>query len=290
MDQKTALVTGGGSGIGRALALKLASLGFAVAVNDLNPEGGQGTLEALESGREAASFFQADVSDPGQVRDMFQAVEEKYGRLDVLINNAGLPGRFSLVADMADETWLKTLGVHLNGTFFCLRAAARIMIPARNGRIVNMASIAGLNGTVGSAEYGAAKAGIINLTRTAAKEMAAFGITVNAIAPGMVATPTNKALQAKGSPFIDTSIDSTPTGRMTTPEEIAGLAAYLVSPEAANLTGQVIAMDGGAEISMSMDKFMHFLVTRKSPLLSGSQKGGAGADDAGEKDGKGGGR
>ena len=280
MNQKTALVTGSGSGIGRAITRALAIEGYRLAVNDLNEAGGLETVELIRSDGGSADYYQADVSDPAQVSAMFQAVADKSGRLDVLVNNAGLPGKFGLLADMADETWLKTVNVHLNGTFFCLRAAAKMMLSRRYGRMVNIASIAGLNGTVGSGEYGAAKAGVINLTKTAAKEMGAYGITVNAIAPGMVATPTNLDLQAKGSPFIDTAIDSTPTGRMTTPEEIAGLVVFLVSPAAANLTGQVVTVDGAAALSMSMDKFMHFLVTRKSPLLSGKKEGRA--DQAGD--------
>jgi 3-oxoacyl-[acyl-carrier protein] reductase len=286
-NQKTALVTGSGSGIGRAIARELARAGYILTVNDLNPEGGQETVALIRAAGGEAEFFQADVSDPDQVAAMFAAVADRCGGLEVLVNNAGLPGRFSLVADMTDQTWLKTINVHLNGTFFCLREAAGMMIPRRSGRIVNIASIAGLNGTVGSGEYGAAKAGVINLTKTTAKEMAAFGITVNAIAPGMVATPTNLELQAKGSPFIDTAVDSTPTGRMTTPEEIAGLVAFLISPAAANLTGQVITMDGAAALSMSMDKFMHFLVTRKSPLLPGEKDGKTGAAGEGRTDEKG---
>lgn len=273
MNQKVALVTGGGSGIGRQIALNLAGSGCLVVVNDLNPEAGQETLELINQAGGRADFKQADVSDSDRVNDMFSAVQSEYGRLDVLVNNAGVPGRFSLIADMEDDTWAKTIGVHLNGTFYCLRAAARLMIPAKRGTIVNIASIAGLNGTIGSGEYGAAKAGVINLTKTAAKEMGPFGITVNAIAPGMAATPINVSLQKKGSPFIDTAVESTPTGRMTTPEEIAGLVLFLISPAAINITGQVIPIDGGAEISMSMDKFMHFMVTKKSKTLGAAKKG-----------------
>ena len=272
MSEKVALVTGGGSGIGRAVALELAAAGFAIAVNDINKEAGEETLDAL-GGRNRDTFYGADISDSGRVKEMFRALDERYGRLDVLVNNAGVPGRFSLLADMGDQTWERTIGVHLNGSFFCLRAAAGMMLPAKRGRIINMASIAGLNGTVGSGEYGAAKAGVINLTRTAAKEMGAYGITVNAIAPGMVATPVNTALREKGSPFIETAEDSTPTGRMTTPEEIAGLVVFLTTETAANITGQVIVVDGAAEISMSMDKFMHSLITRKSETLTGKEDG-----------------
>lgn len=273
MDQKIALVTGGGSGIGRQIALDLSEAGFLAAINDLNPEAGGETLEMIRAVGGQAEFYQADVSASDRVDDMFKTLKNRHGRLDLLVNNAGVPGRFSMIADMSDATWAKTVNVHLNGTFYCLRAAARLMLPAKQGRIVNIASIAGLNGTVGSGEYGAAKAGVINLTKTAAKEMGAFGITVNAIAPGMVATPINVELAEKGSPFIDTAVESTPTGRMTTPKEIAGLVLFLASPAAANITGQVIPIDGAAEISMSMDKFMHFMVTKKSGTLSpGSTK------------------
>ena len=262
---KTALITGGGSGIGRAIAIKLAQTGYTIAVNDIDPEAGQQALNDVEKTGAKGSFFKADVSDSQQVRKMFDGIDEKWGQLDVLVNNAGAPGAFSLLSELSDETWHKTIGVHLNGTFYCLRNAARTMIQAGHGRIINIASIAGLVGTIGSGEYSAAKAGVINLTKTAAKEMAPFGITINAIAPGIVATPINLALQKKNSAFIQAAIESALTGQMTTPEEIAELVLFLVSSAAKNLTGQVVTIDGAASTTMVMDRFMHGMVSKSSP-------------------------
>lgn len=265
--EKVALVTGSGSGIGRAVALALAGSGYLVVVNDVVQQAGEKTLSEIERGGGTGIIELADVSDVTQVKRMFEKVRETFGKVDVLVNNAGVPGAFSLIADMPDETWHRTISVHLNGTFYCMREAAKSMILSGSGRIINIASIAGLMGTPGSGEYGAAKAGIINLTRTAAKELGPQSITVNAIAPGMVATPTNRKLEEKGSPFIQTAIEGTPTGRMTTPEEIAELILFLCSPGAANIDGQVICVDGGAEVSIGMDRFMLDFLSKRSPIL-----------------------
>ncbi len=265
MRDRVAMTTGSGSGIGRAITLRFASAGYTVVINDIVQESGEQVRSEIERGGGKGLFVLADVSDSKQVRRMFEETEERFGGVDVLINNAGVPGAFSLIADMPDETWHKTISVHLNGTFYCIREAGRLMMPARFGRIVNIASIAGILGTVGSAEYGAAKAGIINLTKTAAKELGPYNITVNAIAPGMVGTPTNLKLKEKGSRFIEAAEKGTPTGRMTSPEEIADLVFFLSSPMAGNINGQVICVDGGADVSISMDRFMSDYLSSKSP-------------------------
>lgn len=263
MMKQVAIVTGSGSGIGRAIALKFAQSGYAVVVNDIIREAGENVLSEIGGGKGKGMFVLADVSNAKQVKMMFQEIKEKYGKVDVLVNNAGNPGPFSLIVDMTDETWHKTISVHLNGTFYCLREAARIMMAAGFGRIINIASIAGILGTVGSAEYGAAKAGMINLTRTAAKELGLYKITVNAINPGLVETPINVKLKEKGSYFIETSLKGMPTGRMTRPEEIAELALFLSSPSASNINGQVIGIDGGAEITTNLDLYMASYLTKK---------------------------
>jgi len=262
MDLVT-LITGSGSGIGRAVAMRFSEAGNPVVVNDIHQVNGEKVLSEIQARGGRGLFVPADVSDVDQVRALFKTVLDTFGRLDVLVNNAGVPGAFSFIADMPDETWHRTLAVHLTGAFYCMREALRTMMKAGNGRIINIASIAGLNGTAGSAEYAAAKAGIINLTKTCAKEAGPFRITANAIAPGMVGTPTNLSLQEKESPFIKTAVNGTPTGRMTDPAEIAELCLFLASPGASNLTGQVIALDGGAGVSMSMDDFMREYLTRK---------------------------
>jgi 3-oxoacyl-[acyl-carrier protein] reductase len=267
MLNKVALITGSGSGIGRAIALRFANADYAVVINDVVQAAGERVLSEIEKQGRKGLFILADVSDATQVRKMFEETKKTFGQVDVLVNNAGVPGAFSFMADMPDETWHHTISVHLNGTFYCIREAAKCMMDAGFGRIVNIASIAGILGTVGSGDYGAAKAGMINLTRTAAKELGPYHITVNAIAPGMVATPTNLKLKTKGSPFIEIAENGTPTGRMTTPEEIAEIVFFLSSPMAANMNGQVICVDGGAEISISMDRFMGDYLSQKSPRV-----------------------
>lgn len=263
MDLVT-LITGSGSGIGRAIALRFSEAGNPVVINDIHRINGEQVLSEILGRGGRGLFVPADISDIHEVRTLFEAALKEFGRVDVLVNNAGVPGAFSFIADMPDETWHKTIAVHLTGTFYCMREALRSMMKVKSGRIINIASIAGLNGTVGSGEYGAAKAGIINLTKTCAKEAGPFRITVNAIAPGMVGTPTNLKLQERESPFIVTAVQGTPTGRMTDPDEIARLCLFLASPGANNITGQVITLDGGAGISMCMDDFMRDYLTRKS--------------------------
>jgi 3-oxoacyl-[acyl-carrier protein] reductase len=266
------LITGSGSGIGRASALAAAKAGYVVVVNDISQEAGEETLSKIQKYSKESTLILANVSDVNEVQTMFERIEKAHGRLDILVNNAGNPGPFSLIVDMADKTWHKTLSVHLNGTFYCMREAGRMMLKRGFGRIINMASIAGLWGTVGSGEYAAAKAGIISLTKTGAKEFGPHNITINAIAPGMVGTPTNLELKEKGSPFIETALDGTPTGRVTSPEEIAALILFLSSPEASNINGQVIPVDGGAGIQMGMDDFMRAFLSKKSPTLNATKE------------------
>ena len=162
--------------------------------------------------------------------------------------------------------------MHLNGAFYCIREAARRMMTKGFGKIINISSIAGLSGTIGSAEYGAAKSGMINLTMTAAKELSAYDITVNAIVPGMVGTPINTALYEKGNPFIESALEGVPTGIMTTPEDISEMAFFLCSNAAKNITGEVIRMDGGAHISMSIDSFMLDFLSRKSDSVKQAKR------------------
>jgi len=258
------VITGSGSGIGRAIALKFAKAGFQVVVNDIVQENGEKVLAEIKKEGGQGIFVPADISDPVQVKTLFKTTLDEYGQVDVLVNNAGVPGGFSFIADMPDKTWLKTISVHLTGTFFCIREALKTMMKMETGRIINIASIAGLIGTIGSGEYGAAKAGIINLTKTCAKESGSFNITVNAIAPGMVGTQTNLKLQEKKNPFIETALEGTPTGCMTTPAQIAETCLFLTSKSASNITGQVITIDGGAETCIGMDGFMEKHLIRRN--------------------------
>jgi 3-oxoacyl-[acyl-carrier protein] reductase len=268
MENKIMVVTGGASGIGKEIALVAGRSGIAVVVADISVEGGERVQAEVEAAGGDAMYVQADVSVVRQVKDLFEKVDERFGRVDILVNSAGVPGQFSLIVDMTDETWHKTLDVHLNGTFYCLREAARHMVAVRFGRIINIASIAGILGTVGSAEYSAAKAAVINLTKTAAKELGPYNVSVNAIAPGMVATSVNLILEKKDSPFIKSAVDDTPTARMTEPGEIADLVLFLSSNSARNITGQVISVDGGALNTTGVDNFMRDFLSKRTTAES----------------------
>lgn len=267
MTQRVALITGAGGSIGSSAAVALASAGFAVAVNDIDAAAAERTVQTIRAMGGAARAYVADVGGSSAVDGMVQAIEEQQGRLGVLVNNAGNPGRFSLLLDLSDEVWNTTLQVHLSGAFFLIRACARRMVLQRWGRIINIASLAGVQGTIGSAEYGAAKAGLINLTKTAAKELGPYGVTVNAIAPGMVATPANLALQAKGSRFIDSAVQGMPHARLVEPAEIGALVAYLAGDAAASINGSLIPIDGAAGVSLTTDHYMRGSLSSRSAFL-----------------------
>lgn len=255
-----ALVTGGAGALGRAICARLAEVGCRVAVCDNQAEA------AAELARQLgphAHAWSADVGQPGEVARLFAELGASFGAPAILVHCAGNPGRFAPLVELTDADWQATRAVHLDGAFYCLRAAAPAMIATGCGRIVNIASIAGLHGTVGSGAYAAAKAGMIGLTLTAAKELGPHGITVNCVAPGMIATPINQELEARQSGFITSTLGQTPTRAMSTPQDIAELVAYLVSDAARNLTGQVIAHDGGAGISMATDEYMRTQTHRR---------------------------
>ncbi|MCL4744693.1 MAG: SDR family oxidoreductase [Burkholderiaceae bacterium] len=252
-DRRVALVTGGAGALGAALCERLAAAGCAVAICDNDVSRARSVARRV--GGQARSWS-VDVADSSEVGELFSKVEQALGVPLIVVHCAGNPGRFAPLAQLSDSEWREQTAVHLDAAFFCLRAAAPGMIAAGFGRVINVSSIAGLHGTVCSGAYSAAKAGMIGLTRTAAKELGPFGITVNAIAPGMVATPVNAALHAKGSGFIGSALSQTPTRAMSGAADIAELVAYLVSDAARNVTGQVIAHDGGASISGATDAYM----------------------------------
>lgn len=267
MTQRVALITGAGGSIGSGTAVALANAGFAVAANDIDADAAERTTQLVRASGGVARAYTADVSNSSAVDAMVQAIESEMGALGVLVNNAGNPGKFSLLVDMSDQVWDKTMRVHLDGAFYLIRASARRMVKHQWGRIINITSLAGMQGTIGSAEYGAAKAGLINLTKTAAKELGPFGITVNAIAPGMVATPPNLALQIKGSGFIDAALQGMPTARLIEPAEIGALVAYLSSAAAASVNASVIAIDGAAGVSLTTDQYMRAHLSSRSTFL-----------------------
>lgn len=238
----TALVTGGSRGIGRAIALALASSGFQIVLTYVSrPEMAAETMEIIKSQGGNASAFALDVANTAAVKALFDSEIKDKLNLSVLVNNAGITSD-SLILRMKDEAFEKVLDVNLVGAFACSREAAKLMSKKRYGRIINISSVVGQMGNPGQANYSAAKAGLIGLTKTCAKELAPRQITVNAIAPGFIETEMTEELDAKTKAFY---IEAIPLKRYGTVEEVGNLAAFLASDKAAYITGQVIGINGG---------------------------------------------
>ncbi len=239
-SQRVALVTGASRGIGRAIAQVLGQGGLAVAVNFRQDAAqAQAVVEAIRAAGGEAEAFQADVGDPAQAEELVRRVAEHFGSLQVLINNAGIT-RDNLMLRMKREEWDDVLATDLSGAFHCTRAALRGMVRQRYGRIVNITSVAGITGNVGQANYSAAKAGLIGMTRALAREVGSRGITVNAIAPGLVETDLSRTVSERAGEAL---LQQIPLGRVGRPEEIAEAVWYLV--QADYVTGQVLVVDGG---------------------------------------------
>ncbi len=232
------MVTGGAAGIGRATAAGFAKEGAKVAICDVNPEAGKTTAESL--GPEA-TFQQVDVSDNKSVNDWVESVVSQYGQIDVLVNNAGIT-RDGLIMRMKEADWDAVLNVNLKSAFNCIKAVSKTMVKQRSGRILNLASVVGVSGNPGQANYVASKAGIIGLTKAVAKEFASRGITVNAVAPGFIETDMTASLPAKAREAMLAQI---PLGRAGADRDIAEAVMFLASDKAAYITGQVIHVSGG---------------------------------------------
>ena len=242
LDGKTALVTGASRGIGRAIALRLAAEGASVAINYAgNTAKAAETKAAIEAAGGKAALFQADVSDSAQVERMVAAVTEMFGTIDILVNNAGIT-RDGLLMRMKEEDFDAVLDTNLKGIFHVTKAVSKLMMKKRAGRIVNMASVVGIMGNAGQTNYAAAKAGVIGFTKSAAREFAARGITVNAVAPGFIATDMTAAMPEKAK---EATLAAIPLRRMGEPEDVANAVAFLVSDQASYITGQVVKVDGG---------------------------------------------
>lgn len=242
-NNKTAIVTGSSRGIGAAIALRLARDGFNIALNDLN-EGmfeGNGIAEKIRAEGAEAEIFCADVSNFGQCEEMVKAVKERFGIIDVLINNAGIT-RDGLMARMSEEQYDSVIAVNQKSVFNMMKLAGNVMIRQKQGKIVNLASVAGLYGNPGQINYSASKAAIIGMTKTAAKELGSRNINVNAVAPGFISTPmTDKLTEEQKAKMLE----AIAMKRYGTVDEIAGVVSFLCSRDASYVTGQVIEISGG---------------------------------------------
>ncbi|MFP4497857.1 MAG: 3-oxoacyl-[acyl-carrier-protein] reductase [Vulcanimicrobiota bacterium] len=238
---KIALVTGAGRGIGRAIALELADAGADVVVCDIDKENAEASeKEVLARGRKSRSFA-IDVTDSKAIGDMIKEITADFQKIDILVNNAGIT-RDGLIMRMKEEDWDAVLSVNLKSAFLLTKAVSRYMMKARSGRIINMASVIGLMGNVGQANYSASKAGLIGLTKSSAKELASRNINVNAIAPGFIKTPMTDKLTDDQK---DAMLGQIPLGYFGEPSDIARLVRFLVGDGSRYITGQVIQVDGG---------------------------------------------
>ncbi len=241
LANQVAIITGGARGIGREIALAFAREGADLALFDVNPEQLEATAGELRGLNRRAEGLLVDVTDGKQVEDGVAKVLDKLGRIDILINNAGIT-KDSLLIRMDDAQWDRVLNINLKGTFLCTRAVAKHMLKQRRGRIVSVASIVGIIGNPGQANYAASKAGIIGMTKSVAKELASRGITCNAIAPGFIKTEMTEALPEEAKQRLQSAI---PMGTLGEPRDVAQAALFLVSEAARYITGHVLVVDGG---------------------------------------------
>ncbi len=244
MEKRVALVTGASRGIGKAIAIDLAKNNYIVIINYYsNDEDAKEVLDEVNSFSEGI-LFKADVSNISEVNDMYEKIKEKYNRLDVLVNNAGAIIRPGGWKEISEEDWQRTIDINLKGVFNCIKVFAELLKESKNGRIINFTSTVGISAVAPVIAYGAAKAGVINLTNAFAKELAP-NITVNAIAPGNIDTDMTRGA---GKELVDWVIDNTPMKRLGEPEEVAYLVSFLASEKSSFITGQINEVAGGYDL------------------------------------------
>lgn len=238
---KTALITGAARGIGLAIANGLADQGANIVISDILADQADEASRSLAAKGVKSIAIAGDISKSVDVEKLFEAAQNQLGEVDILVNNAGIT-RDNLIMRLEESAWDQVIAVNLKGAFLCIKAASRGMLKKRSGRIINIASIVGIIGNIGQANYSASKAGLIALTKSSAKEFGSRGVTVNAVAPGYIATEMTEKLPQE---VKDAFLNGTPLKRPGTPEDIAGVVTFLASDNAGFITGQVIHVDGG---------------------------------------------
>lgn len=239
---KTAVVTGSGRGLGKAIALKLAQMGANIVLNDIPASDAiESTAEEFREAGYGVLVTKGDVRSESDVKDMVGKAVEAFGRVDILVNNAGIT-KDKPMAMMSEQDWDDVLDINLKGAFFCTKTVSKIMIKQRSGKIINIASVAGVMGNPGQANYSASKAGLIGLTKSTAKELASRGITCNAVAPGIIQSKMTDVLPEK---VKENYLNNIPLGRFGTPDDVADVIGFLASDDSNYVTGQVINIDGG---------------------------------------------
>ena len=241
LQNKVPLVTGGAQGIGKTISEELVQNGAHVVLGDVNLEGAQATAEAINNNGGSASAVKIDVSNPAEVKQVFDSILKDKKPIDIMINNAGIT-RDGLMIRMKEADWDRVLNINLKGTFLCSQQAAKQMMKQKSGAIVNIASIVGVMGNFGQANYSASKAGVIGLTKTLAREVASRGIRVNAVAPGFIDTEMTRILDESVRQKL---IEQIPLAKLGLPEDVARCVAFLVSDRSSYITGQVINVNGG---------------------------------------------
>jgi len=241
LKDKVALVTGGAQGIGRQICLTFALEGADIVIGDINLEQARKTKQEIEALGRIVEAEELDVTDYSQVQNTVNKILDKFKKIDILVNNAGIT-RDNLILKMSETDWETVIRVNLTGTFNCTKVVSRAMLKFRQGKIINIASIIGLTGNIGQANYSASKAGIIALTKTTAKELASRNINVNAVAPGFIQTRMTETLPED---IKEKMLKEIALGRFGTPQDVANVCLFLASEEANYITGQTIIVDGG---------------------------------------------